>query len=96
MKVRVIFSIFVRDENEMEEAAEELAEALDVEQVQFDTFVAKCEAEDASYFIETLLSRGYTDEDEGFSEVFDMYGIVVSGIRIDCSNYAKDKLKALL
>lgn len=95
MKVRVIFSIFVRDENEMEVAAEELAEVLDVEQVQFDTFVAECEAEDASYFIETLLSRGSSDEDEGFSEVFDMYGIVVNGIRIDCNNYAKNILKTL-
>lgn len=95
MKVKIIFSIFTKNENDVEEATRKIAAALNIKQVQFDTLVAECDVEDVGYFVQALLDREYRHAIYKLNKLFRDYSIAVNGIRIDCSDYAKNELSIM-
>lgn len=93
MKVKIVFSISTRNENDVEKAAYDLANSfLHTKQIKIDTIEAEREIEDAGYFLLELLTpkeRTAWMNDE----LFDKYGIVINSIKVDCDDNAKSELR---
>lgn len=90
--VKFIFSIFTKDENKTETAARELTKFFDAKQSYFDTIVLNLDASQAAALTEELLDE--TARSEALNVIFDHFGIVVNGIRIDNTEEANKTLHA--
>lgn len=90
--VKFIFSIFTKDENKTETAARELTKFFDAKQSYFDTIVLNLDASQVAALTEELLDEAARSE--ALSVIFDHFGIVVNGIRIDNTEEANKALHA--